>query len=426
MCRFCISGSVTLWIAERLGNPVEVDLRLISYRQPVIAALGVNGMKRQVIENLLVEAFGSPVFGDSFDYPDSADMATVAGRVEEILGSTAAGLAEHVALGMPELDGDEVSSIVWQIVPKSVCFCPALAAADLDDTRRLSASAIAIGLMYWADQTMDRGDDAMLIAIELFSGCGIEVPDELAARVQARLLALRRIEQEIRVLAQPEDVRFVLACFREQVLLNEARLRRISLAYQNADDQRGFLVRHAREIAHRMVVDAGFPSVSSTLYAIYRNHFPQLSPLADIYAEPELVDLLQVCNSVVRVADELGDWEIDAGYDPAWGSFTVNLFNQSHPALLRAFLEQARVRNDEQVEQLLRAFARFRESDDEREEHGEFVLSVFFDQARRLVGRLARDMPDLHPDYLRLCKRVLEIGYVNRVGDIVLAAEPDP
>jgi hypothetical protein len=135
--------------------------------------------------------------------------------------------------------------------------------------------------------------------------------------------------------------------------------------------------------------------------------------------------VLQVCNSVVRVADELGDWEIDAGHDPAWGSFAVNLFNQSHPALLRAFLGEARVRNEEQVEQLLRAFTCFRAGGDGREEHGEFVLSVLFDQARSRVRRLVREMPDLHPVYLKLCKRVLEIGYVNRVGDIVLATEPE-
>lgn len=381
-------------------------------------------MRRQIVENLLVETFRSPVFGDSFDHSDSGDVAGVLGRVEDIVGLTAAGLEESVALGMPELDANEVSAIVWQIVPKAVCFCPALAAGDLEDVRRLSASSIAIGLMYWADQTMDRGDDAMLIAIELFSGCGIELPEVLEETVQARLLGLRRIEKEIRTLARSEDVRLVLACFREQVLWNEARLRRISLAYQSAADRRGFLVRHASEIAHRMVVDAGFPSVSSTLYAIYRSNFPELSPLAEIYAEPELVDLLQVCNSVVRVADELGDWEIDAGHDPTWGSFAVNLFNQSHPALLGAFLAEARVRNEEQIEQLLQAFAYFRAGGDGRVGHGEFVLRVLFDQARSRVDRLAREMPDLHPVYLKLCKRVLEIGYVNRVGDIVLAADP--
>lgn len=106
---------------------------------------------------------------------------------------------------MPECHEEEISAIVGQIAPKTVSFCPALAVGELDDTLRLSASATAIGLMYWADQTMDRGDESMPIAIELFGGHGTPVPKKRAKVVHSRLAALNHIEDKIGELARPED-----------------------------------------------------------------------------------------------------------------------------------------------------------------------------------------------------------------------------
>ncbi|MCA1671782.1 MAG: hypothetical protein LC799_06115, partial [Actinobacteria bacterium] len=239
--------------------------------------------------------------------------------------------------------------------------------------------------------------------------------------VQARLSGLRCIERQIGEFAGPEDAPFVLACFREQVLLNETRLHRLSTSYQNSNDQAYFLAVHAEEIARCMVVGAGFPSVSSSLYSIYRWYCPELPPLSAVYAEEALVDLLQVCNSVVRVADELGDWEIDAGHNPAWGSFAINLFNQYQPSLLRAFLDEARFRCGARIETLLRAFAGFREGGIDREKHGEYIMDLFFEHGRDRVNHLTRELRRKYHMYLKICKRILEIGYVNKVGDIVLA-----
>lgn len=341
-------------------------------------------------------------------------------RVEEILDGAATELGQYIELGMPELEPEEIAAVVRQIVPKAVCFCPALAAGELNDTRRLGASAVAVGLMYWADQTMDRGDPAMPVAIELFGGRDVPVPDEHAELVHARLAALRCIERKIGELAGSEDAPFVLACFREQVLLNEMRLHQLSISYQSSSDQSRFLAANAKEIAQCMVVDAGFPSVSSSLYSIYRWHCPELPSLRAVYAEEALVDLLQVCNSVVRVADELGDREIDTGHTPAWGSFAINLFNQYHPSLLDAFLEEARLQQNARVEPLLRAFSCFGKGID-CEKHGEYVLHLFFAHARDRIHHLSREMLVKYHMYIKICKRVLEIGYVNKVGDIVLA-----
>lgn len=377
-------------------------------------------MKLKIVDDLMVEASKSPVFGDSFDQASSGRAGLLLGRVEDILDNTVTELGYCIELGMPELGPEQVAAVVRQIAPKAVCFCPALAAGELNDTRRLSASAVAIGLMYWADQTMDRGDAAMPVAIELFAGRDIRVPDEHVELVQARLAGLACMQREIGELARPEDAPFVLASFREQVLLNETRLHQLGVGYQNSVDQPRFLIAHAQEIAQCMVADAGFPSVSSSLYSIYRWQCPELPPLGAVYAEDAVVDLLQVCNSVVRVADDLGDWEIDTGHDPAWGGFAINLFNQHHPALLGAFLDEARLRQDVRGESLSRVFAGLRDGID-REKHSEYVMDLFFEHGRDRVNHLPREMRDKYHLYIRICKRILEIGYVNKMGDIVLA-----
>lgn len=383
-------------------------------------------MESEIVDRLFVETWKSPVFGDSFDEYSSAGTGLALSRVAAILAAVTVELRRHIGLGMPECDEEEVSAIVGQIAPKTVSFCPALAAGELDDTPRLSASATAIGLMYWADQTMDRGDESMPIAIELFGRHGTPLPTKRAKAVQARLAALNHIEDKINELARPEDVPFVLPCFREQVLLNEVRLHRLSLDYLNADNQDMFLAVHAEEIARSMVVDAGFSSVSSSLYAIYRQHDPGLPSLDEIYAKPVLVEMLQICNAAVRVADELGDREIDAGSAPAWGIFAINLFNQSHPSLLRAFLEEARIWDEVQTESLMEAFFAFREGDGDHEKHGEHVVDVVFEHARSHINDLPPEIQGTYHLYIKLCKRVLEIGYVNRVGDTALAGTGCP
>ncbi len=383
-------------------------------------------MESEILDQLLVETWKSPVFGDSFDEYPSAGTGLALSQVEAVLGVATVELRRYIGQGMPECDEEEVSAIVGQIAPKTVSFCPALAAGELDDTSRLSASATAIGLMYWADQTMDRGDESMPIAIELFGGHGVPVPKKRAKVVHSRLAALSNIEDKINELARPEDIPFVLSCFREQVLLNEVHLHRLSIDYLNANNQGMFLAVHAEEIARSMVVDAGFPSVSSCLYAIYRQHNPDLPSLGEMYAESTLVEMLQICNAVVRVADELGDREIDAGSDPAWGSFAINLFNQAHPSLSRAFLEEAGIRDEVQAESLTEALAEFREGDGDREKYGDYVVDVIFEHARSHINDLPLEIQNTYHLYIKLCKRVLEIGYVNRVGDMALAGADCP
>jgi len=376
----------------------------------------------ETLGKLLQETWASPVFGDSFPENIATQKHAVMQTVQTLAQDFARELFRYIRPALPMKTDAEVQSIVAQITPKTISFCPALTAGELDDQPRLLAVSLAIGLMYWGDQTMDRGDESMPLAIRQLGGERPNIPGELAAAVAQQHAALQGIAEQISRLASMQDAALVLDCFDRQVLMNEVRLDDLSRQYLETPDDRqsDFLTTHAKNIAEYMIIDAGFPSVSSSLYAIYRQHNPDLPPLVEIYASDEMTRLLRICNAVVRVADELGDWEMDSGAHPEWGSFCINLFNQAHPTLLDAFFAMADV-PAEQHAPLKASFAAFQD-DTLRKNAGEAIMRIFFDHARTAIRELSPEVQDSYAQYITLCKRVLEIGYVNRVGDIALGA----
>jgi len=378
-------------------------------------------MASHVLIHLLENTWSSPVFGDAFGENASTQTPKVISQIEAIASGFISEFRQYIAEGMPEMSQQNIEEIVNQSAPKTVSFCPALTGGEVDDIPRLTAVAVAVGLMYWGDQTMDRGDTAMFIAIRVLGDPTVSIPKSLRSKVLARLQALHRIEDKINSFARGEDVSLVLACFYKQVLVNEARLHQYSLNYLKAHDPHVFLAKHAVEIASLMTIDAGFPSVSSSLYTIYRQQQPTLPSLQDVYSEPAMVETLQICNAVVRIADELGDWDTDSGHDPAWGVFCINLFNQPHHALLHAFYDVAGIHSLPLRSSLSRAFNRFHGDPSHRKECGEYILNVFLDHIRRHITQLPPNILDTYKLYITLCKRVLEIGYINKVGDVALA-----
>lgn len=372
-------------------------------------------MNSKILTSLLNQTWQSPVFGDSFGVNVSLKTPKVALQVQEVMQTFTKDLAQKLAIGMPGASEQEVQKVVMQIAPKTVSFCPALAAGELHDVSKLSAFSVAIGLMYWGDQTMDRGDASMPYAIRLFAKQEVGIPKSLATKAAAQAKALAGIEEKIAFFARPEDVPFVLACFREQVLLNEVRVQDLSKQYLATTSKDAFLTKHGKELANLITIDAGFPSVSSSLYALYRQQDPTLPPLAEVYANKTMNELLQVCNVVVRILDELGDWDMDAGNHPEWGVFTLNPFNQPNERFVGELLQLGSLSPN-----LYATFKHFHDSPEMRLQLSATVVKTMTDHIKQFVGGLP---PEQFKQYVILCKRVIEIGYVNRVGDINLAKE---
>ncbi len=376
------------------------------------------------LQQFLDATWANPVMGNTFEGGRERYLE-IAGQLGAIAAIATPELTSYVHEGMPEWDETEAKRVVGQeILRKTLAFCPALTNGELgDQIERQSAATTAVGLMYWGDQTMDRRDPHMAKACELL---GRVDPQETTGKVRARLTALGRIEDKINYLARPEDAPFVLTCFYDQVLNNEARTQKLSQRYLASSDQQEFLARNGSDLAEISTVSAGFPSISSSLYAIYRQQNRQLPPLSEINASIPMQDMLRVCNVTVRIWDELGDWKMDRGDDPSMGMFVINPFNQYHESFVGRFCELGGINDVRQRDSLQRAFVDFHKSPEARETGSAHILETFRVHARDYMMGLDRQLPpdlrERYDQYITLCKRVLEIGYVNHIGDIALAS----
>lgn len=385
-----------------------------------------------LLDTLIEAAYNGPVFGKdiSFGLHAVGRMPIVKQQIEVISQLFNQELYKTIKMSMPELDDSAIHQVMREIGPKAVCFCPALTIGELtgkENTEWLADAAIAIGVMYFADQTMDRGDELTVSAIALLCDEKPTVSTKDVSAVQRRLRAFHHIQTHIERLALPEDAPIVLDCFNSQVLHNEVRLHRLSVKYASLSlkEQTDFLSTYASHISELMVIDAGFPSVTSSLYAIYRRNDPTLPTLSDVHNNATISTLLEICNTVVRIADEVGDWESDAGHHPEWGIFSINPFNQYHPEIVSRLCSLAAIQDDETIARIQQAFRGFHTNDQTRQEYGTYIVDTFFEHVRIYVTSLPKEIHDTYSQYITLCKRVLEIGSVNTIGDIALTDVED-
>lgn len=377
-------------------------------------------MKSATLLRLLQLTWGSPVFHDSFPPAVTTNPRAVLQLIESVHDRTVERLRPVLQLGLPDAHESEFSELIRQVAPKTTAFCSAIPAGELDSVPYLTAAAVAIATSYWADQSMDRGDDAMITAVYLLNHPE-RVPNltkTLASLIHARLGALRHIEMNARYLALPEDVPHVVRCIAHDVLFNQAQMRELSRRYMIEGGGLLFWSTNAKRIAELLVADAGLPSALTPIYAIYRRQRPELPSLDEIYSHPQIVETLSILNSAVRVFDDFGDRQIDEGRFAEWGALNINVFNQTNPKLLRAFLREAHVKDLAQQETLIAAFqARTTEAD-------QLIAQTFLRHVRDQVAHLKvywGPASTRYAVFLRLAQRVMEAGYVNYLGDIALA-----
>jgi len=392
-------------------------------------------MQSSTLLRLLQLTWRSPVFGDAYPATILTKTGAITQQIEEVHQRFLTRLEPILKQGMPYASAAEVQEIMRQIGPKSTAFCSAIAAAEIHDVERLCAAAVSIALVYWADQSMDRGDEAMMAAVHSlnsqasngnsdysmnsYSYNGPSKFMDPAASVDevyaARRRAVRQIEQEVIRLSRPEDMPVLLDCVFHETLQHEARMRELSQLYLRQAGS-NFWDTYAEEIARLSIINGAFIYVTSAIYAIYRLHQPHLPPLVEIFNQPAMMVALRGAgNAAIRVFDDLGDRHIDQGHYPEWGEFCLNIFNQPHPRLLRAFLLRAGMDDAHLHESVLAAFqAGGRVSQT-------YIIEAFKELVRDQVMKLPPPIWQRYRTFLTLSKRVIEAGYVNTLGDKALA-----
>lgn len=238
-------------------------------------------------------------------------------------------------------------------------------------------------------------------------------------QVGARLAALRHIERLARKTNDhPDDLPYVVRAICRDVLANQAHVRDLSRQYLTSGGNPAFWDEYAEEAAQIMTSNSGLMSAVTVVYAVYRHYQPDIPSLAEIYQQPELAVLIGgPFNGAVRIFDDLGDRQIDTGQDPQWGIFNLNLFNQSNAKLLERFLRHTGIEDDSLHETLMAAFMRADSAS------RMYVAKAYIGLVRERFAGLSRSLLETYAIFLKLCKRTLEAGFVNSIGDILLCED---
>lgn len=379
------------------------------------------------------------------------DIGNITLRVEGVVLDVAPDLVDCFATSLPDfllaeglrhpdygsvVAGMNPEDAVWKLAHntiygqdlcKAAAFCTALAIFELspkyiDLTKYQLKSFIG---MYGADQTMDRGDKPMVEAVGLLDRYGrvIGGPSK-DPKVDNRLNLLSIIGANIDQFALNPEVEILREHFYGNVLGNELTHRKLTDLFNNSDNHRQFLLEHGRELAEITTVSAGFPTVSASWYAIFRQQDQTLPELAELYADPYIQKLERVSNVCARLLDEVGDWKMDAGKTDM-GIFVVNPFNQYHRTFVDAYCDLGNIKGDRK-DILHHSMDNFHQ---DRKKHTAIVMQLFKEHASeymRSMDRVVAEMSDGplkrgYEIYVTLCKRVMGICFVNAIGDPALA-----
>lgn len=361
-------------------------------------------------EYLLRLIWSSPIFGDSFP-PNVSRLRQVLSQIETLYPLFVNALGPVLSQGMPLLSTLEIDKLVQQIASRIILSCSAIAAGEISDTEQLRAATTTISLIFWADQSMDAGDEVMLAAVPLLNGNAEKkqsiITDVSSALVQARLGALRWIEREVESLSRLEDRPTLLACGLQETLQNDYRKRELSRRYglQPAKD---FWAAHTAELIESLLATAATLHATAVMYAVYRQRQPELPGVTEIFQEQAVMELLRgPYNASIRIFDDLSDRLKDSRHLPAWGEFNLNIFNQPEPSFLRAFLNRASLSDERLVETVLEAFQTGTDAS------RDYIVQVFMELLRDRFASLPTSLSQRYEVFLQLAKRVMETAYVD-------------
>lgn len=375
-------------------------------------------MKRsQKLSHLLRLMWNNPIFGDSYPLEIKADQMLA--QVDRIYSGFQESFRAALKEGLPDASPNDLDEIVNQVGPKSVAFCASISAGELKDTERLQNAAVAIAVLYWADQSMDRGDDAMVAAVQRVAAetRGMAAAsDHIPGAAAFRRAGLRHIERMVRKLYEhPEDTPHILRAIYLDILDNEARVRNLSREYFIAGLSPSFWDEHADEVARKTIVDSGLMSALTLIYSIYRKHDKSLPSLQEVYQDDILMKLVRErFNSAIRVFDDWGDRHIDNAQYPQWGVFNINVFNQPDRRFLERFTFYSGITDTALQGSLMSAFSHATEED------WLYIARTYAFLLRDSLASLPQPVKVKYEVFLTLCKRTLEAGFVNAVGDIFL------
>ncbi len=364
---------------------------------------------------LLSLLWKSPVFGDAFN--PSLDKNQTMQWFQIIQQETRQTLKSILTKAMPEDNSKAIDETIAQILPKSIAFCAGTTAGEIANLDKLVRLSLVISIIYWTDQSMDRGDNAIGEALSRFlavESAQSEIYD--TPSVKARKSALQTMIALVEQITLPEETSLIYRGILYDILHNEYQVRLYSMKFSQHPGEE-FWKNHAEELAQALVFGSGLSAICEATYALYRHQNPSLPSLEEILSQPVLADFYRgTLNAAARLFDDVGDWRIDTGQLPEWGLFNTNIVNQSHPLLIEAFLKHSGACLDALLYQ--RAYHLFGLSD---EQSRLSLVDLYCELCRQQLKNIPLEIRERYTVFITIAKRILEASFVGMLGDIFLA-----
>lgn len=354
-----------------------------------------------LLAHLLTQVRASPLFG--FVY-DALPLDMLGDRVQTLSQQFPPRLRMTLAQGMPEATEEDLTVLMSAIVPKVMLFC-ALLALEEPDMDRLCASTLGFALMYWADQQLDGGDLAMWAAVTAWGYAATDRPTLRTTASQARLATLDTIDTLVRQISLPDDAPWLLDQPFRQFFFHAQAFQNLCDRYARFDAD-SFWSRYSRAVAIHTVGSIQLPGTIAMIHALYRRRDPTLPSLAVLFADRQIMPVLQTIGNVaLRIFDDVGDQT----KDQATG--TLNVFTHPHPTLLRHLCALADIPVGPERDVLCTAW---------QQGDTATVVDTFTTRLHTRIMDATTHVPASYQWLLTLTQRFLAGGYVNRIGDVAL------
>ncbi|WP_437629552.1 hypothetical protein [Sorangium sp. So ce854] len=389
------------------------------------------------LDRLIEAVWRSPVFGDS--YPCAARYGAFAEKMQGVHSCFIERFRPIVRDALPDVEPAQVERTLRQTGPKTTAFCSAIA-VEIEDIERLAAVSVVFGLLFLCDGLMDGGDLATVAAAHRFLeahapdmtiraandaersaslvlGCELDAaraPRPDPAIVEARLQALTPMADLLPRLTYPDDARVLIGSPVAGFLSHGSAMRQLSQRYLEGEAD-AFWDAHADDLAAHAIGSIQTAGTVAVVYSLYRGARPELPTIEQVLSIPAVARLCErLVDAAARIFDDVGDQ--DADRDPGGrGRFDLNIFNHPDRRLVASYMRFVGIEDEDVVARTLADFQLDSRSGDER------IVGRFVDIVRDGMARLPAECWRDAGVFLMLCKRIIESGYVNTLGDAALS-----
>lgn len=303
-----------------------------------------------------------------------------------------------------------IDNLTRKVAPKSAAFISTIAYELLEqgsDISYLVDAGTVMCLIQIIDHLMDRGDEVMLQALEIYFKNEMATTIELRARMQpvdhCVMLSERVAMQDTNLMIQASL----------DVLRDEAAILRSSNEYKELNKRYWkdmYFRRNAETLADISIRNGGLRPATYLVYLSYLHAGYDAPPISHIIACPDIMRLVRLGEWAIRLWDDWGDRELDAGKDIYTNAFAINVFLERNPYLTEAYL-----RDIAGTPYYQRAWNIIQEGN---EGINYIIIGILREEFTKLKATIHKDC---HL-FLQILERIIEAGFINVAGDEAISA----